>query len=74
MSDEDAKRLESELASERATSAGLRKRCEQLKAEAFAGFDRLARERDEALRELRKWKPLTPADTTPNVPSDGEVN
>ena len=66
----------SELASERAKSAGLQKRCEQLKADAFDGFDRLAKERDEALRELRRLqaKALPPAPVAPNVPSDGEVN
>lgn len=72
----EVRRLASELASERSTSAGLRAQVERTRAEAFDGFDRLARERDDALRELRKLqaKSLPPVPVSPNVPSDGEVN
>ncbi len=63
--------LRSELASERATTAGLRKDLERMKADAFAGFRQLTAERDAALAELRrldKSKPET------NAPDSGGRN
>lgn len=62
--------LKSELASERATTAGLRKALERMKADAFDGFRRLTAERDAALSEVRRLsKP--PA---PNLPDSEGMN
>jgi hypothetical protein len=70
--------LESELASERATTAGLRKERERIIAEADAVIQDLATQRGALAEELRQLRKKLPAETAPavvvNVPSDREVN
>jgi hypothetical protein len=75
MSDE-VKRLESELASERAIVAGLRKDLERMKEDAFDGFAQLTAQREAALAEVRRLKKKhePEPDPEPNVPSPREAS
>lgn len=70
MTDAEARelmRLSSELASERATTAGLRAELERTKAEAHDGFRQLIAQRDQALAEVRRLKGPGPT-PAPNLP------
>jgi len=73
---DETKRLESELASERAKSAGLKFEIERYKEEASRVFDRLKAERDMAVSEARRLKkkhePEPPPE--PNLPPITEPN